>query len=179
MESPGEDRSGPGYPRRLPHFKSCARFGPRAVGDKPPSSIVCPNPFYCKFSDEGHVALGHPRRQCPSSCHVRAIRKRPASRHSRKSCTTCWYGTCTARRRCPRSRSKAKSGKLVKWLFGATAWLGRGNRPMRSKQGNTPRILASRADTTFMGAGALETTADRQAMSAVGQEPRCDEERHA
>src|SRR5262249_53965309 len=28
-------------------------------------------------------------------------------------------------------------------------------------------------------AAAVETTADRQTMSAVGQEPRCDEEHHA
>jgi hypothetical protein len=34
------------------------------------------------------------------------------------------------------------------------------------KQGNTPRILASRA-ITFMCVGALETTTDRQTMSAV------------
>jgi hypothetical protein len=46
------------------------------------------------------------------------------------------------------------------------------------KQGNTPRILASRA-ITFMCVGALETTTDRQTMSAVGQESRCDEEHHA
>jgi hypothetical protein len=44
--------------------------------------------------------------------------------------------------------------------------------------GNTPRILASRA-ITFMCVGALEMTTDRRTISAVGQEPRCDEERHA
>jgi hypothetical protein len=50
--------------------------------------------------------------------------------------------------------------------------------PMRSKKGNTPRILAFLA-ITFMCMGALEMTTDRRTISAVGQEPRCDEERHA
>jgi NitT/TauT family transport system ATP-binding protein len=74
--------------------RSCCRFGntsaPRFSSSPTASTRRC---FWLTASRCSARSPAASRRQCPSSCRVRAIRKRPASRHSRKSCTTCWYGT--------------------------------------------------------------------------------------